>query len=185
MDCSPPGSSVHGVFQAVRLECVAMPSSPPAPTPWHFLCLMYRNFFCLGSRCRVEFLGWRGSCCTVITYLCKTAVSLYSPASPCFIPSFPTACLPRLMLVKSKSIWLTYIIWYYNIHLVFHFPHSKLCFKICPCCYGYFHLFPRSGASTLHWFHYPLILDHWAASSSPLLHCCDEHPVCSLRENPV
>ena len=27
MDCSPPGSSVHGILQARILECVAMPSS--------------------------------------------------------------------------------------------------------------------------------------------------------------
>ena len=27
MDCSPPGSSVHGILQAGILECVAMPSS--------------------------------------------------------------------------------------------------------------------------------------------------------------
>ena len=26
MDCSPPGSSVHGIFQTRILECVAMPS---------------------------------------------------------------------------------------------------------------------------------------------------------------
>ena len=27
LDCSPPGSSVHGILQARRLEWVAMPSS--------------------------------------------------------------------------------------------------------------------------------------------------------------
>ena len=27
MDCSPPGSSVHGILQARILECAAMPSS--------------------------------------------------------------------------------------------------------------------------------------------------------------
>ena len=27
MDCTPPGSSVHGILQARILECVAMPSS--------------------------------------------------------------------------------------------------------------------------------------------------------------
>ena len=27
MDCTPPGSSVHGIHQARRLEWVAMPSS--------------------------------------------------------------------------------------------------------------------------------------------------------------
>ena len=32
MNCSPPGSSVHGVFQARILERVAMPS-PPGDLP--------------------------------------------------------------------------------------------------------------------------------------------------------
>ena len=27
MDCSPPGSSVHGILQAKKLECVAIPPS--------------------------------------------------------------------------------------------------------------------------------------------------------------
>ena len=33
MDCSPPGSSVHGVLQARILERVAMPSSRGSPPP--------------------------------------------------------------------------------------------------------------------------------------------------------
>ena len=44
MDCSPPGSSVHGILQARILEWVAMPSSKGIfPTqesnmyPWHLL----------------------------------------------------------------------------------------------------------------------------------------------------
>jgi len=32
MDCSPPGSSVHGIFQARILEWVAMPSSGVKPS---------------------------------------------------------------------------------------------------------------------------------------------------------
>ena len=32
MDCSPPGSSVHGILQVVILEWVAMPS-PPGDLP--------------------------------------------------------------------------------------------------------------------------------------------------------
>ena len=32
MDCNPPGSSVHGIFQARILEWVAMPS-PPGDLP--------------------------------------------------------------------------------------------------------------------------------------------------------
>ena len=33
MDCSPPGSSVHGLLQARILECVAMPSSRGVSQP--------------------------------------------------------------------------------------------------------------------------------------------------------
>ena len=33
MDCSPPGSSVHGIFQARILEWVAMPSSRESSWP--------------------------------------------------------------------------------------------------------------------------------------------------------
>ena len=33
MDCSPPGSSVHGILQARLLEWVAMPSSRDLPDP--------------------------------------------------------------------------------------------------------------------------------------------------------
>ena len=33
MDCSSPGSSVHGILQAIILEWVAMPSSKDLPDP--------------------------------------------------------------------------------------------------------------------------------------------------------
>ena len=33
MDCSPPGSSIHGIFQARILEWVAMPSPGGLPDP--------------------------------------------------------------------------------------------------------------------------------------------------------
>ena len=34
MDCSPPGSSVHGILQTRTLEWVAMPSSRGSSWPW-------------------------------------------------------------------------------------------------------------------------------------------------------
>ena len=34
MDCSPPGSSVHGILQARRLEWAAMPSFRASSPPW-------------------------------------------------------------------------------------------------------------------------------------------------------
>ena len=34
MDCSPPGSSIHGIFQARALECIRIPSLPSLATVW-------------------------------------------------------------------------------------------------------------------------------------------------------
>ena len=39
MDCSPPGSSVHGIFQARILEWVAMPSSRGSSWPRDWTCI--------------------------------------------------------------------------------------------------------------------------------------------------
>ena len=33
MDCSPPGPSVHGISQARRLQCIAMPASGDISDP--------------------------------------------------------------------------------------------------------------------------------------------------------
>ena len=42
MDCSPPGSSVHGIFQARVLEWVATPSSKGSSHPgFEILCLLH------------------------------------------------------------------------------------------------------------------------------------------------
>ena len=38
MDCSPPGSSVHGIFQARILEWVAISFSRPELTPKELEC---------------------------------------------------------------------------------------------------------------------------------------------------
>ena len=47
MDCSPPGSSVHGIFQARILKWLAMPSSKGSPQPrdlTHNSCIAGRFF---------------------------------------------------------------------------------------------------------------------------------------------
>ena len=41
MDCSPSGSSVHGIFQARILECVAIPSSRGSSQTRDWTCLLH------------------------------------------------------------------------------------------------------------------------------------------------
>ena len=47
MDCSPPGSSLHGIFPARILEWVAMPSSRgfPSPRNWNCVYCLAGGFF--------------------------------------------------------------------------------------------------------------------------------------------
>ena len=48
MDCSLPGSSVHGILQARILEWVAMPSSKGSSQPRHRICVSYIS--CIGRQ---------------------------------------------------------------------------------------------------------------------------------------
>ena len=49
MDCSPPGSSVHGILQAGILEWVAMPPSRDLPDPRIELVILCLLHWQLGS----------------------------------------------------------------------------------------------------------------------------------------
>ena len=48
MDCSPPGSSIHGILQARILEWVAMPSSRGSSLPRDWTCVFYNS--CIAGR---------------------------------------------------------------------------------------------------------------------------------------
>ena len=48
MDCSPPGSSIHGIFQARGLEWVSMPSSMGSSWPKDQTCISCSS--CIAGR---------------------------------------------------------------------------------------------------------------------------------------
>ena len=53
MDCSPPGSSVHGIFQARILEWVAISSSRGSVVRWFYTTTGNVNSFSESSRWQV------------------------------------------------------------------------------------------------------------------------------------
>ena len=59
MDCSPPGSSVHGILQARVLECVAMPFSSGSSRPrnWTWVCCTAGRLFTICTTREVQCLG--------------------------------------------------------------------------------------------------------------------------------
>ena len=56
MDCSPPGSSVHGILQARILEWVAMPSSRGSSQPRDQSCVAYVS--CIAGRFSTTSTTW-------------------------------------------------------------------------------------------------------------------------------
>ena len=56
MDCSPPGSSVHGVLQARILEWVAMPSSRGSSWPRDRTCISH--VYCIGRQVLYQECHW-------------------------------------------------------------------------------------------------------------------------------
>ena len=53
VDCSPPGSSVHGILQARILECVAIPFSRGSSRPRDLMCVSCRQ----SHQCKGEVWG--------------------------------------------------------------------------------------------------------------------------------
>ena len=81
-DCSPPGSSVHGILQARMLEWVAVPSSRGSSQPSDRTCIFYVS--CFGR--------W------VLFHYCH----LGSPTFVVFFPKRSSSLLPSRLL-RSKT----------------------------------------------------------------------------------
>ena len=74
MDCSPPGSSVHGIFQARILEWVAIPFSRGSSQPkdWTWVSHIVGRFFAIWAT-REASLGWQFH----IISFCPTAMNQF------------------------------------------------------------------------------------------------------------
>ena len=77
MDCSPPGSSVHGILQARILEWVAVPSSRVSSWARDWTCLFYIS--CIGRQVLYHWVTWETHvymdvyifvCVCVSVYMC-------------------------------------------------------------------------------------------------------------------
>ena len=109
MDCSPPGSSVHGILQARRLEWVTISFSSRSSWPRDrtlFSCITGQFFTVWATR---DF--WDSS----LIGKQKTGVELCCP--PLFVPSFSFSCLEDrcsakvLAAILSHEMGTTYWGW--------------------------------------------------------------------------
>ena len=99
MDCSPSGSSVHGIFQARLLEWGAISLSRGSSQPrdqTRFSHIVGRSFYRLSHqgrarmlRCEFEFLGCKHSCAAIHSGL-ELSGFLSSPAQPWIPTRHPT-----------------------------------------------------------------------------------------------
>ena len=95
MDCSPPGSSVHGIFQARILEWVVTPTSRGSSWPRDVTCVSYLSW--IGSRFFTTSTGSPTICLwkwkVLVAQLCPT---LYDPIDY----SLPGSSVHRILQAK-------------------------------------------------------------------------------------
>ena len=94
MDCSPPGSSVHGIFQARILEWVAIsPGDLPDPGIERAASLLLSQKvmlcrMCTYSQCCILLLAWPLYHCVALLSLITVLKSVYDikrPSNPSFL----------------------------------------------------------------------------------------------------
>ena len=98
-DCSPPGSSVHGILQARILVWDAMPSSrgPSPPSDRTRVSCITGRFFIIWA---TKEALWKGTCSQI--YLVPTSV-LISPNSGCVL--FPCQLWGSEFLLNTSREW--------------------------------------------------------------------------------
>ena len=109
MDCSPPGSSVHGISQARILECVAISFSweSSGPRDWTHVSCLAVVFFITEPPGKPH---WRT---TALYFLLNSAITyILSPVFFIFIfswyHSFPLSGGPGHLWTGYMLIWYTY-----------------------------------------------------------------------------
>ena len=112
VNCSLPGSSVHGIHQARILEWVAMPSSRGSSQPRDQTFIFY--FFCIG---RWGLYNWEAQ---------PSLQRVNNILICCDRLSYVFSYLFLLMIHKPQGI--TFIS-FCKLHI---FPHCSLYFQLCP-----------------------------------------------------
>ena len=116
MDCSPPGSSVHGILQARELEWVATPSSRGSSHPGihpHLSCTGRRFFTTSATREAQQNSVNSPKCFTLITHLILT-VNLGWVLIPSPFPNRKllfASCLLLNGMRKNESLWQYILRW--------------------------------------------------------------------------
>ena len=90
MDCSPPGSSVHGIFQARILEWVAISFSRGSSQPWDGTHLS--DVSCIGRQVLYTSATWEALTCI-----------LYRKEQS-YIQYFPGFCELFQLIVKPEGV---------------------------------------------------------------------------------
>ena len=100
MDCSPPGSSVHGILQARILEWAAISSSRGSPPPRDQTCISF--FSCIASRFLTsQSLGKPRF--SVVIYFIHGGLGLVTKSCPTLVTPWTVACQAPLSMGFSRQ----------------------------------------------------------------------------------
>ena len=127
MDCSPPGSFVHGVLQARVLEWVAMPSSGGCSLPraqTHVSCIS-----CIGRWVLYHWTiwdsGWGQKYCSQI--ICHNFWMLHVHFRLAMVDVSSHSCPYPLFVLFSFSVWKAFRLYFLPSVLKFMIVWSFMC----------------------------------------------------------
>ena len=131
MDCSPPGSSVHGILQARILEWVVMPSSGWSSQPRDQTCISY-------------FLHWQVSSLPLAPPQYTYQEKLF-PFITAQLTSFNHFALPPtitlLITTTLFSVSVCFFVWFIHLFcVVFLLVFLYYTYKWNPTVFVFFHL---------------------------------------------
>ena len=131
MDCSPPGSSVHGILQAKILEWVAVPSSRGSSPPRDQTCIFYvsclAGWFFITSATWEAF--WNGKNCHCDDWEQWFASSLAQGNYLWTFENYPhmaTVLETALILVKQPQVFLWKSLSWLQPHRLYSLPGSSV-----------------------------------------------------------
>ena len=141
MDCSPPGSSVHGILQARILEWVAMPSSRGSSQPRDWIHVSYGPCIA-GGFFTAELLGKCLHMGVCVWYICTIYMHLLHPSLVCFciLTIVNNAALKKPGSINAANLKHESKTWVSQL--------NGLCFMAKPCPVVHFFSLLKN---TYHW----------------------------------
>ena len=161
MDCSPPGSSAHGILQARTLEWVAMPSFRRSfwPRDQTLVSCIAGRFFNIWAISEAHHVCKRQVFSSLAPHLWLRYVCDIHTIAPHFIAFLCIALHGYCVFLQTEGLWQPCVVQAYRLH----FSNSICSLRVCVTSWEFLQYFRLLLALYLLW---------WSVISDLWCNCC-------------